>query len=123
MNEYIPPRISSSQSIIAFKDFAALAHRHNWNAQDLAQQFRGRIENATEFFGRVLSGKFPDSIVPYRSVIELYNTTRSTEPTEGRKLCACGCGEVVFDRKKWATSYCRQRAFNKKVRDYELSGV
>jgi hypothetical protein len=115
-----PARLSN-QAPIYFKDFTALARRRNWTAQSLAQRFRGHIENAADFFNRLLSDKFPDSIIPYRSVLEFYAANQLKEPprADSRRVCACGCGRPVFDRKKWATPGCKKKHARNPVRDYQ----
>jgi len=119
---YTPELISKSShrtsSAVTFKEFAALARSRLWSPQALAERFRGRIDNPTEFFSRVLGGKFPDNIVTYRSVIEFYFAAQTVEPSAGRRVCACGCGRVVFDRKKWATPGCRTKhGRDRQIRD------
>jgi hypothetical protein len=106
---------------VTFRQFTELARRRNLNAQSLAERFRGRIENPLEFFTRVLSGKSPGSVIPYRSVLEFYEVTSSrSEPTLARPVCACGCGAPVFDRKKWATPGCRTKARRTTIRNQQF---
>jgi len=107
--------------IITFKEFADLAKRRHWSAQDLAARFRGRIDSPLEFFTRVLSGKSPDAAIPYRSVIDLFTSSQIAEASRSsRPVCSCGCGQVVFDRKKWATPGCRTKAHRGKVRQEQF---
>ena len=95
---------------IAFKNFVLVAHRRAWTAQSLADRFRGRIENPAEFFHRVLDGKSPDAIIPYRSVIEFFFAAAQENPAPGNtQACACGCGRTVFDRKRYALPGCKTR--------------
>ena len=42
---------------VTFRDFAELAKRRGWTPQNLAEKFRGKIEEPSEFFHRVLSCK------------------------------------------------------------------
>ena len=70
-------------SAVTFRQFSELARRRNWTAQQLAARFRGRIDNPSEFFSRVLSGKSPDAVIPYRSVIEIWaRAQESAEPED-----------------------------------------
>lgn len=115
-----PTHTAASTPIIrpvTFRQFAALAKRRSLTAQALADRFRGRIENPTEFFAAVLSEKRPDVFIVYRSVLQFYAVTLASEPPPDQLLCACGCGEPVFDRKKWAKPGCRKRTQRKEVRD------
>jgi hypothetical protein len=59
-------------------------------------------------------------LIAYRSIIEFYlkelsyETNKDIKPQAGasvfgRRACACGCGEAVFDRKKWARPGCKKR--------------
>ena len=107
------------RSIITFADFAALARRRNLTAQALAERFRGRIQEPSEFFSRVLSGKFPNNAIPYRSVLEFF-VSAQVIAVANRPTCACGCGAPVFDRKKWALPGCRTKAQREKVRNEQF---
>jgi hypothetical protein len=108
-------------TIITFRQFTELARRRNLSPQSLAERFRKRIENPLEFFTRVLSGKSPDSVIPYRSVLEFYATASSaTETKLTRPVCACGCGAPVFDRKKWAKPGCRKKSQRENVRNRQM---
>ena len=113
--------MSARASIITFSQFADFARRRNLTAQSLAKRFRGRIENPLEFFTRVLSGKSPDSLIPYRSVLEFYTVmSTTTEPMLARPTCGCGCGAPVFDRKKWARPGCRTKARRATIRNQQF---
>jgi hypothetical protein len=115
--------ISSSTTrlrAVTFREFAELSRRRNLSAQALADRFRGRIESPLEFFTRVLSTRSPDSVIPYRSVLEFYAVTLEAEPAPAKPLCACGCGEPVFDRKKWAKPGCRKKAQRKDIRNRRI---
>jgi hypothetical protein len=95
---------------ITFADFARLAARRHLTAESLAKRFRGIIENPSEFFHRVFEPKNAAAIIPYRSAIAFYTQEMSFYQEKGRsRMCACGCGEPVFDRKKWALPACRKR--------------
>jgi hypothetical protein len=108
---------------VSFKEFAALARRRSWTSQALADRFRGRIDSPADFFARVLSGKFPDNLIPYRSVLEFYTSAQTAEPSGGRRECACGCNRTVFDRKRYALSGCKKKAAREKVRDVQNRSV
>ena len=51
-------------------------------------------------------------VIPYRSVLASYAPELECHQISvGRhKVCACGCEQPVFDRQKWASPGCRQRA-------------
>ena len=93
---------TSISETIAFQQFAQLAARRIWTVDELAKRFDDRIERPTDFFNRVLSGKFKESVIPYRSVIEFYQAAvTGLEPSSSsRPTCACGCGQIVFRQKK-----------------------
>lgn len=105
---------------LTFRQFTELARRRNFSAQSLAQRFRGRIQEPSEFFSRVLSGKFPNTAIPYRSVIDFYLAAQAVAPTDGRPTCVCGCGRPVFDRKKWALPGCRTKVQRETVRNRQF---
>jgi hypothetical protein len=101
---------------VTFKDFAAVAKKRGHTAESLANRFRGKIENSSEFFERVMTCKYKGEdrswvVIPYRSVIEFYNEELHYfgDSHAKHRRCACGCGAPVFDRKKWASSACKKR--------------
>jgi len=111
---------------VTFKDFAAVAKKRGHTAESLAARFRGKIENPSEFFERVMACRYhgedrSDVIIPYRSVIEFYNQELHyfRDSNQKHRQCACDCGLPVFDKKKWATPACRQRVARKNVADMQ----
>ncbi len=120
---------------ITYKDFKALMERRNHDADELVDLFRGKIEEPRQFFDRVMSchwrnprtGRYEDRsdvVIPYRSVIAFYQQEvhyLQDSQQKRNRVCACGCGRAVFDRKKWATLYCRQKGYREQVTDSELS--
>jgi hypothetical protein len=97
---------------VTFGDFTTLAKQRHWSAEFLAATFRGKIEQPSEFFHRLLSGAAPATLIVYRSVLDLYENesgVNNMQTASSRPTCACGCGAAVFDRKKWATPGCKKR--------------
>ena len=101
---------------VTFKDFAAVAKKRGLTVESLADRFRGKIENPSEFFERVMSCKYKSEdrswvVIPYRSIIEFYNEELHyfKDTNQKHRQCACGCGSPVFDRKKWASPACKKR--------------
>ena len=101
---------------VNFKDFATVAKRRGHTVESLADRFRGKVENPSEFFERVMTCKYKGedrswAVIPYRSVLEFYSQELHYFQDSNRKhrLCACGCGQPVFDRKKWASAACKKR--------------
>ena len=101
---------------ITFKDFQKLMIRRRHTVESLADRFRGKIENPSEFFERVMTCKYKgedrsDVVIPYRSVIEFYSRELHyfQDSHQKHRQCACGCGMPVFDRKKWASPACKKR--------------
>src|ERR1043166_2768074 len=101
---------------VTFAEFTKLATKRRWTPEMLAVRFRGKIDEPSVFFHRVLGGQAPQSLIPYRSVLDFYAQTIADKPESiiSKPTCACGCGERVFDRKKWATQACRQRVARKR---------
>lgn len=114
-----PTQSTSKTQAITFRDFAELARRRGWTVDDLAGRFNGCIERPTEFFTRVLSGKFKDSVIPFRGVLEFYQAAVAGPRSSARPTCACGCGRVVFDRKRYALPGCKKKTAREKVRDLQ----
>jgi hypothetical protein len=109
---------------VTFKDFGAVAKKRGHTAESLAERFRGKIENPSEFFERVMTCRYHSAdrswvVIPYRSVLEFYNEELHyfQDSNTKHRQCACGCGLPVFDRKKWASPGCRQRVARKNVTD------
>jgi hypothetical protein len=109
---------------VTFKDFAIVARRRGHTAESLADRLRGKIENPSEFFERLMTCKYKGEdrswvVIPYRSVIEFYNEELHylRDSNQKHRQCACGCGLPVFDRKKWATPGCRQKVARQKGTD------
>lgn len=105
-----------SRQEVTLGEFAQLAKRRGHTVDSLADSFRGKIEDPREFFERVMSCRYKgegrsDVVIPYRSVIEFYRQDcrffKDLNPKQ--RLCACGCGQPVFDRKKWAKPGCRKK--------------
>ena len=101
---------------ITFKDFATVAKKRGHTAESLADRFRGKIENPSEFFERVMTCKHKGEdrswvVIPYRSVLEFYSEELHyfQDSNQKHRQCACGCGQPVFDRKKWASPACKKR--------------
>jgi hypothetical protein len=57
------------------------------------------------------NGYLEDSKVWRKKVRQAKRPERDYNAADwARKLCACGCGHPVFDRREWATDACRKRA-------------
>ena len=99
-----------------FRSFATLAKKRGHNAESLAEMFRGKIEEPRDFFERAMSCKYRGEdrsyvVIPYRSVIEFYQAELHyfADVNAKHMRCACGCGQPVFDRAKWATPGCKKK--------------
>ncbi|MBI4527179.1 MAG: hypothetical protein HY695_25575 [Deltaproteobacteria bacterium] len=104
---------------ITFADFSKLATKRRWTPEFLAERFRGKIEEPSEFFHRVMLGKYADVAIPYRTVLAFYfQELRFDQAESGRaRLCVCGCGRPVAERKKWAFPGCKKRSQRAKATD------
>jgi hypothetical protein len=118
------PAIASKSSVsssdpITYRQFATLARQRGWTAAALAERFRGKIDHAGEFFNRVIAGNYPDVVIVFRSVVAFYvdHARPQQHTTEKSRVCACGCGAEVFDRKKWASPGCKKRFARRHVTD------
>ena len=51
-------------------------------------------------------------VIPYRSVIEFYNRECHffKDSHVEHRVCACGCGQPVFDRKKWLPLHAARKS-------------
>jgi hypothetical protein len=111
---------------VTFKDFATVARKRSHTAESLAERFRGKIENPSEFFERVMTCRYhgedrSDVVIPYRSVPEFHNEELHyfRDSNQKHRQCACGCGLPVFDCKKWAFPGCRQKIARGEVTDVQ----
>jgi hypothetical protein len=111
---------------VTFKDFAIVARKRGHTAESLADRFRGKIENPSEFFERVMMCRYHGEdrsgmVIPYRSVMEFYSEELHyfQDLNQKHRQCACGCGEPVFDKKKWASPACRQKVARQKATDMQ----
>ena len=105
---------------ITFGDFAKLASKRGLTAECLAERFANKIERASEFFHRLFQGQHASVVIPYRSVVAFFlSELQCHQASIGshNRTCACGCNATIFDRKKWASAGCRQRAKRQKVAD------
>jgi len=102
---------------VTFADFAKLASKRRLTPERLAQRFAGRIDKPGQFFDRGFKERYAAVVIPYRSVRAFYcEELRCHQDSNGRvKVCACGCGQPVFDPQKWTGSACRQRAARRRM--------
>ena len=98
-------------SEITFGDFAKLATKRGLTPEYLAERFTDKIERPSEFFHRVFQGQYAAVVMPYHSVVSFYaSELECHQDSIGQhRVCACGCGQPVFDRKKWARPACKKR--------------
>jgi hypothetical protein len=96
---------------VSFGDFSKLAHKRGLTPEYLAERFTDKIERPSDFFHRVFQGQHAGVVIPYRSILAFYvsELTCHQESIGRHKSCACGCGQAVFDRKKWASPACKKR--------------
>ena len=96
---------------VTFGDFAKLANKRGLTPEYLAERFTDKIERPSEFFHRLFQGQYAAVVIPYRSVLTFYaSELQCHQDSVGHhKVCACGCGQAVFDRKKWASPGCKKR--------------
>lgn len=107
--------------IVTFAEFARVMRSRGIDPTYLVKRFRTEFGDGTAevrmFFDQVFDRRYRDRMIPYRSVIEFFR--REVGITQmgsdcGRR-CACGCGQRVFGRKKWATNACKQRGYRRRV--------
>jgi hypothetical protein len=97
---------------VTFSDFSKLANKRGLTPEYLAERFTDKIERPSELFHRIFQGVYAVVVIPYRSVLAFYSSELQChqDSVGHHKVCACGCGQAVFDRKKWAGSACKKRA-------------
>jgi len=99
---------------VTFHDFAALAKRKGWTPEFLAGEFRGKVDNPSEFFHRVLGGKHGGVAIPFHTVLDLYHKELSPlMQDEAVRLCVCGCQKQAHGRKRYASAYCRLKTYRR----------
>lgn len=95
---------------ITFGDFAKLANKRGLTPEYLAERFTDKIERPSEFFHRLFQGQYAAVVIPNRSVLAFYAAELQChqDSVGHHRTCACGCGQAVFDRKKWASPGCKK---------------
>jgi hypothetical protein len=115
--------ITTPLNEVTFDQFRVVMEQHNHDVAELVMLFRDKIDNAKDFFERVMScqwrnpdtGRYEersDVVIPYRSVIEYYRQELHYFKEAAKKkqrLCECGCGKPVFGQYKFASETCRKR--------------
>jgi hypothetical protein len=99
---------------ITFAQVRDLAARKGMTLDDLVERFRGALDRPREVFTRLLDKRHGKVVIPYGAVIAWYQ--RATAPVlalAAEKACACGCGDKVSGRHKWASPGCRKRVQRK----------
>ena len=98
-------------TIVTFKDFAALATLKGYTPESLAELFKGTIEGPLALFRRLMAGKPNwDIVIPYKDVLVLYHRELQQFVKDGKvRLCICGCGRRVYDRKDYASAACGKK--------------
>jgi hypothetical protein len=103
---------------ITYSQFRHVAKHRGWTLEWLLEQAKEKLDKPTDTLRRVMHGALVDGkhelladvVIPYRCLIELYQRATQLKPAlVGDKMCACGCGELVRGKKKWATPGCRKR--------------
>jgi hypothetical protein len=103
-------------------EFARLMRARGIDQRYLVKRFRSSfgdgVSDVRGFFERAFQRR-SDLMVPYRSVLEFYQREiGAVQDAEGReRRCACGCGQRLFGRRKWASAECRQRGYRRRVGD------
>jgi hypothetical protein len=114
---FIESELVDTMIEVTFSDFAKLATKRKLTPECLAQRFAGKIDRPGEFFDRVFKSQYAAVVIPYRSVLAFYSSElKCHQDAVGRiRVCACGCEQPVFDRQKWASPGCRQRAARRRM--------
>ncbi len=104
---------------MTFGDFSKLAARRGHRAESLAERFKGKIENPSGFFNRVMQARYAEVVIPYRSVLAFHVEEMHyfTDSNPKQRRCACGCDQPVFDRQKWALPGCKKKTARRTVTD------
>jgi len=109
------------QTGISFKDFANLANRKGWTPEYLTERFRGKIDNPSQFFHRCLDSKNKNMIIPYRSIISLYQEELNSAASDGSiPSCLCGCKRRVHGKKKYFSGACRVKIHRQESRTLNI---
>ena len=106
---------------VTFGEFVKLATKRGLTPEYLAERFSDKIERPSEFFHRVFQGQYAPIVIPYRSVLAFHDSELwyHQDSTGRHNVCACGCGQLVFDRKKWASAGCKKRVAREKTTDHK----
>jgi hypothetical protein len=115
------------QPEVSMRDFAGLCRQRKYGIDYLVEQFAGKFgcadgmarETTRQFFERLQLGRSAANVIPFRCLIEFYQRELGylQDATGEERRCACGCGQHVFGRKKWAAASCKQRAYRQRIGD------
>ena len=111
---------------ITYADFATAARRHGYTKDDLALYARDWWEYCKDRYGvnsydtpekyaeRVFSPKYATVVIPYLSLLTLYEEWHKPKALDKGKIkekyCACGCGvRLISAFKTYASTACRKR--------------
>jgi hypothetical protein len=109
-------------SCITFGQFRHLAKQRGWSIVWLVEQVKSEIDKPTDTLRRIMHGAMVDGkhhlladvVLPYSCLIALYQ--RVTQPVPalvGDKACACGCGERVWGRQRFASQACQKHCYRR----------
>ena len=113
---------------VSFAEFARVMRRQGIDEAYLVKRFRTDFVSGTgearAFFERVFDPRYANVVIANRPVIEFYlrETGAIRDASDRDRRCACGCGQRVFGRKKWASKGCRQRGYRRRVADRSKMG-
>jgi hypothetical protein len=94
---------------VSYRNFSSIAEIMHWTVDELAAEFKGDLENATNFFTRVLREEpSGDVVIPFKSVIAKYLGAARHLIADGKiRICTCGCCSPVFGRDRLAWPDCK----------------
>jgi hypothetical protein len=117
-----------------FGQFRKVARQREWSLEWLVEQCKAELDRPTDTIRRVLEGArveghwatgkwiaphwddMADVVLAYRCLIGLYQrATRPHPALAGERTCACGCGEQLRGKQKFASAACRKRVSRKGV--------
>ena len=112
---------------VTFADFATAARKRDYTREDLTLFSRDWWEYCRDRYGvnsydtpekfaeRVFSPKYGTVVIPYLSMLTLFENWHKPTATNKRglreKFCLCGCGiQILSAFKKYASDACRKKA-------------
>ena len=113
MSDWAFQRAVDQAPIITAKQFRELAKRREWSEAWLVEQCKAELDRPTQTIRWYLTQCPAETVLAHRCLTDLYVKAITALTTKGTKQCACGCGERVWGRQRFASQACQKRCYRR----------